>query len=490
MPDETTNPAQPQPQPRPRRVDRKALRRLREPIRPQNISKRPQVYCWDCKRADENRRGDTCDLHASRWCSTCRSYISNAHDHEDYVGHPEVTDRFLDADLQWNWRPMALDARGLPQYDDDGGMWIYLTIGGVERLGYGKPGPGGVSELISNSLKSSGIRFGTALNQRAQTDLHAPDISSGSKACPHCKTSCDASARFCSNCGNQLLAMTATGSAPPAEPEYARPDVIARVNSMLARKRSVHGEDRRRELSEILKRDVDDVAHLSPEEARTVIRILSGTPDLRPATRAVAADPDPAAAEPPTEPAPTPDQPEPEPDPEQVPAPRRAAPGRRSSKPPATRPGKSSEAPAAPAAAGPGESYVRTIDSLLNSRGVAASDTPARMSIISAALQRAVGSLDELSRADAESLIYRLGSGEASVDPPPAAAAAEDAGPRGAFDELSDQISHAITEDDAQAIKVGIGKALTSGLITSPEGGTLYDRLENRGRQVGLDVAS
>jgi len=496
------------------RINRRALRALREPIPARNIGKKPRVYCWDCNWASEQEASATCQQHAAVWCGTCRSTVSNAHDHDDYVGHAEVTDRFLDVDPTWNWRPMAFDERGLPALDDDGGMWMYVSIGGMERPAYGKPGIGGKPELISNGLKNGGIRFGVALDLWAQTDLH-PET----KTCPGCtKVSTDAKARFCAGCGHELPApkncpscgktghdpdaafcagcghdLSATDGAP-AEPQYARPDWIARINSLLARKRGAHGPDRLAELSDILGRDVDDVAHLSPDEARQVVRILSGAPDLHPPAPAAAAAPNPAPVVPDTPAAvPTPTAEPAQALPAPQPPTRQAAPAARAKrggpKPPA-RP-----AAAAPVSGGISEAQVRTINSLLNSRGVLEGDAATRLGIINGALGRDIASMDDLSAADAEILIRGLGSGYFSADPPAdpvsQAAATQDTEPepepdRTVFDGICAQIAHAITEEDAGAVKVEIGRALTGGTITKADGADLSGRLEKRGRQVGL----
>lgn len=496
---------------RPPRANRRALRMLREPIPAHNISKRPYVYCWECNYADKQEAGATCAQHRPRWCGTCRSTISPAHEHEDYVGHAEVTDRFLEADLLWNWEAMATDERGLPVFDDQGGLWIWLTIGGVRRPGYGhangKTGGAAVNEAVSNALKNSGMRFGTGLNQRAQTDLHTPV-----KTCPHCakpthtpdakfcsscgyelpvpkgcascgKTGHGSDARFCSDCGYELLAAEAAGT----EPEYARPDWIARVNSLLARKYGAHGHDRLRELSELLEREVTDVAKLSQAEARDVVRILSGSPTpLAPATPA----PGPAPVVPDAPAAvPTPKaesaQASPAPEPSAAP-PAPAARAKRGGPKPPARP-----AAAAPASGGISDAHARTITSLLDSRGVPQNDTRARLGIISGGLGRDIASLDELSAADAEILIRGLGSGYFSADPPPTETPVPDTEPepepdRTVFDGICAQITQAITEEDAFAIKVEIGKALTNDTITRAECAELSERLEKRGHRVGL----
>lgn len=101
----------------------------------------------------------------------------------DYVGHAALTDRLLDADLNWNWEPLALTPDGLPKFDDLGGLWIKLTICGVTRLGYGdtggKKGTNAIKEAIGDALRNSGMRFGAALDLWHKGDLHADEEQAG-----------------------------------------------------------------------------------------------------------------------------------------------------------------------------------------------------------------------------------------------------------------------------------------------------------------------
>ena len=73
---------------------------------------------------------------------------------------------------------MAFDERGLPAFDEFGGLWMYLTIGGVERPGYGdsggKKGPNAIKEAIGDALRNSGLRFGAALDLWCKGDVDAP----------------------------------------------------------------------------------------------------------------------------------------------------------------------------------------------------------------------------------------------------------------------------------------------------------------------------
>lgn len=137
---------------------------LRAPFPPEKVSKLPRVTCGGCRDA----RGRVCDQHSKSKCGECGAWISSAHLHLDYVGHADVTDRLLEVDPQWSWEPMALDPSGLPRFDDNGGLWIRLTVGGVARLGYGdadgKRGGNAVKEAIGDAIRNASMRFGVALD--------------------------------------------------------------------------------------------------------------------------------------------------------------------------------------------------------------------------------------------------------------------------------------------------------------------------------------
>jgi hypothetical protein len=96
----------------------------------------------------------------------------------DFVGHGFLTARLLDVDPLWTWEPMALDANGLPLLDENGGLWIKLTVCGVTRLGYGdaagRKGSNAVKEIIGDALRNAGMRFGMALELWCKGDPDAP----------------------------------------------------------------------------------------------------------------------------------------------------------------------------------------------------------------------------------------------------------------------------------------------------------------------------
>lgn len=145
-------------------MDEKTAKALRDPFPLELIGKRPQPTCRDCSKAP-NR---VCDSHRKRECPECGQYMTTAHIHLDFVGHADITDRFLQVDPDWSWEPFALDERGLPVFDQFGGMWIRLTISGVTRIGYGdsagKTGPNAVKEAIGDALRNAGMRFGAGLD--------------------------------------------------------------------------------------------------------------------------------------------------------------------------------------------------------------------------------------------------------------------------------------------------------------------------------------
>jgi hypothetical protein len=95
----------------------------------------------------------------------------------DFVGHAATTDRLLQVDPAWTWEPVAFDERGLPRLDENGGLWIRLTVCGVTRLGYGdsggKKGPNAIKEAIGDAIRNSSMRFGVAIDLWAKEDLTA-----------------------------------------------------------------------------------------------------------------------------------------------------------------------------------------------------------------------------------------------------------------------------------------------------------------------------
>jgi hypothetical protein len=86
----------------------------------------------------------------------------------DYVSHAWVTDRLLEVDPSWTWEPVAFDESGLPKFDENGGLWIKLTVCGVTRYGYGEPQGRDKFDMkkgsIGNAIRNGSMRFGVALD--------------------------------------------------------------------------------------------------------------------------------------------------------------------------------------------------------------------------------------------------------------------------------------------------------------------------------------
>ena len=151
------------------------LGKLRLPFPDHQISKlpKPTKAQTDAVRADF-KKGIRCQV--------CGTWHHPDVIHLDYVGHAAATDRLLDTDIGWAWSPVAIDQRGLPAFDENGGLWIKLTVCGVTRLGYGnaagKPNqdPGNrEKEVIGDAIRNAGMRFGMALDLWHKGDLHVDD---------------------------------------------------------------------------------------------------------------------------------------------------------------------------------------------------------------------------------------------------------------------------------------------------------------------------
>jgi hypothetical protein len=94
----------------------------------------------------------------------------------DYVGHAAVTQRLLEVDPEWTWAPMCVDEMtGKVQLDDNGGLWIWLTVAGVTRPGYGDGGNSksgdAVKVAIGDAIRNAAMRFGVALDLWAKEDI-------------------------------------------------------------------------------------------------------------------------------------------------------------------------------------------------------------------------------------------------------------------------------------------------------------------------------
>lgn len=135
---------------------------LRAPFPPNQISKLPKPKSKDAPKGH---------------CNECGGWHGLPAVHLDYVGHAALTDRLLDSDPAWTWEPLSSDERGLPALDQNGGLWIKLTVCGITRLGYGdaqgKQGGDAMKERIGDALRNAAMRFGAALDLWHKGDLHA-----------------------------------------------------------------------------------------------------------------------------------------------------------------------------------------------------------------------------------------------------------------------------------------------------------------------------
>lgn len=144
---------------------------LRDPFPAEAVGKLPRITCRAC-RESRNKR---CPDHNWVRCQLCGQGHSSAAIHLDYVGHADVTDRLLKVDPSWTWRPFTLEEmQALPPAMRDAGLWVYLTVDGVTRPGFGdaqgKSGPNAVKECIGDALRNAAMRFGVALDLWAKGD--------------------------------------------------------------------------------------------------------------------------------------------------------------------------------------------------------------------------------------------------------------------------------------------------------------------------------
>jgi hypothetical protein len=151
--------------------DKSGLDLLREPFPANLVSKLP-------KPTKQQTEAVKKDFKAGIRCKVCGAWHHPKVVHLDYVGHAALTDRLLDCDPEWNWEPMSTDSNGAPMIDDNGGIWIKLTVCGVTRIGYGHPdgktGGNAIKETIGDALRNAAMRFGAALDLWHKGDLH-PD---------------------------------------------------------------------------------------------------------------------------------------------------------------------------------------------------------------------------------------------------------------------------------------------------------------------------
>lgn len=83
--------------------------------------------------------------------------------HLDYIGHAGIRERLTEVDPAWYWEPMAKTPNGTPLYSDEG-MWGYLTVLGITKLGFGdaqgKSGANATKEIIGDFLRNAAMSFG------------------------------------------------------------------------------------------------------------------------------------------------------------------------------------------------------------------------------------------------------------------------------------------------------------------------------------------
>lgn len=163
----------------------RGLAKLREPFPEEDIELRP-VYVGPYDFNSEGRR--FVPASAVQKCPRCGKTHALPARHLKYVGHARVTERLLDVDPAWSWRFLAVRDDGSPVITRDG-LWMALTVCGVERIGFGdaggKDGPDAVKEMIGDAIRNAAMRFGCGLEMWMEGDdevTYPPDGDDGRPA--------------------------------------------------------------------------------------------------------------------------------------------------------------------------------------------------------------------------------------------------------------------------------------------------------------------
>ena len=94
--------------------------KLQEPFNPAEVGLRPQVWCPKCRDPQTGGKTRCCGMkaeergsggveHVRKKCGDCGQSMTQAHMHLSYVGHAHITERLIQTDPRWTWRPMGRD---------------------------------------------------------------------------------------------------------------------------------------------------------------------------------------------------------------------------------------------------------------------------------------------------------------------------------------------------------------------------------------------
>lgn len=148
------------------------LEMLREPFGETKIAYKPVPTR---SQTDALKKDISCGIR----CDVCGGWHHPQVQHLAYVGHAATTDRLLDVDPFWNWDFLCVDERGMPILDENGGLWITMTVCNLTRKGYGdaqgKNNGDAMKERIGDAIRNAAMRFGVALDLWHKGDLHFDD---------------------------------------------------------------------------------------------------------------------------------------------------------------------------------------------------------------------------------------------------------------------------------------------------------------------------
>jgi hypothetical protein len=198
----------------------------------------------------------------------------------DYVGHAATTDRLLQVDPDWTWEPMAYGPSGTPLIEwmrdgTYGGLWIWLTVCGVRRPGFGDGKT--AKEIIGDAIRNAAMRFGVALDLWAKEDL-----SGGNQPLP-------APPAEQENWRRDRVPPPPSPAPPPPKPSEPEPEPPLMTEGQRKHMMRLFGEqgfnERQHRLaysSTIVRRRVETAKSLTRDEADQIIKTLETRRDAQP----------------------------------------------------------------------------------------------------------------------------------------------------------------------------------------------------------------
>lgn len=197
----------------------------------------------------------------------------------DFVGHADITRILIEIDPLWSWEPVAWGEDGRPAINVVNGvatMWARLTIHGKSVLGVGSVRHDKMDvdkELIGDFLRNAAMRFGISLNlwtKNEWEDLGGTPKIAPKGALPQ-RPQVVKPTRTPNNVAKFPSVEESRAKHPSNGPTQAQLGVLA--------KRAAAFGEPLKVVSELLGREVTDLASLNGEAVRLLITKLADKAD-------------------------------------------------------------------------------------------------------------------------------------------------------------------------------------------------------------------